>query len=207
MRKYLITLAAGIFVVGGVALATDIVQQFYGNTTVNLDGQAEENIGAFPGPEIYQDIVINGSLTVTEDLNVGGALTYKQKIVASVATDQYATTTLTIAQSGTTFLISASGTQFTLPASTTAEVGTTYRFQVNGAIDTGSSTIASYEGDNIEGSIMIAGAVVDCDAADNVELDYGKENIGDYVEVMWGGTYWLVQDSNFLTSLSAVCQG
>jgi hypothetical protein len=148
---------------------------------------------------IKGDTALTGGLTVGGNISVTGSIIGDQKVTAIAATNQYSTTTLTAAQSGTTFLISASGTRITLPASTTAEVGTSYRFQVKGAIDTASTTIASYEGDNIEGTLIVAGAVVDCAAEDFITLASDNENVGDYVEVMYDGTNWLIQDSGILT--------
>ena len=56
MKKYIILTLAGILVVGGVVLATDIVQNFYGNTTMTIDGESsmvETNLGAISGPDVY----------------------------------------------------------------------------------------------------------------------------------------------------------
>lgn len=157
-------------------------------------GAVNGTTGAFSGT-----LGVTGNTSLGGDLAVTGSIIGDQKVTAIAATNQYSTTTLTAAQSGTTFLISASGTRITLPASTTAEVGTSYRFQVKGAIDTASTTIASYEGDNIEGTLIVAGAVVDCAAEDFITLASDNENVGDYVEVMYDGTSWLIQDSGILT--------
>lgn len=151
------------------------------------------------------DLTVGDDATIGGDLTVAGSIGGLYPITSIAATNRYATTTLTVDQSGTTFLISASGTRVTLPASTTAEVGTNYRFQINGATDTASTTIASYEGDNIEGTLIVAGAVVDCAAEDFVHLDWVSENVGDYVELMYDGTNWLIQDSGILTTLAGQC--
>jgi len=44
----------------------------------------------------------------------------------------------------------------------------------------------------MEGSMIVAGAVVDVDAADQINFVATAENIGDFVEVFSDGTYWHV---------------
>ena len=224
-----IVLSAGVWAVGAYSgTASTVIEKaenviIQGDAGSGMEGDlagitTRDFIDTAEGYKVDGTVVIDGSGnfdgavtgttgTFSSTLDVSGTLNYYQDTTALTNTSEFSTTTITIAQSGTTFLISGSGTQLTLPASTTAVTGVFYRVQVTGALDTGSSTIASTEGDNIEGSLIVAGAVVDCDAADNVEIDFGKENLGDYVEFMWSGTKWLVQDSGFLTSASAVCQG
>ena len=104
--------------------------------------------------------------------------------------------------SGTTYLVSASGTQITLPA---LRDSLTYKFKVNGAIDTANVVIKSSEGDNIEGTLIVAGAVVDCDAEDQINIIADGENIGDYVEITSDGTQWLIGDSGALTASKMTC--
>jgi hypothetical protein len=155
---------------------------------------AENNLGAFAGPRIMQDIEIRGTL--------------KNKVYtkAIAATSVYATTTLKLADSGTTYLISASGTTITLPA-IAGSAGAIFRFIINGAVDTGNVMITSAEGDNIEGSVIVAGAVVDCNAADVLTFVADGENIGDFVEVMSTGTYWVPLQSGVLTGSKLTCSG
>lgn len=129
---------------------------------------------------------------------------YKEMTKSIAATSIYATTTLQVADSGTTYYLSASGTRITLPAVARSR-GVNFRFVVGGAIDTASTTIASAEGDNIEGTLLVAGAVVDCGAEDFIILDHIKENVGDYVEVRSNGTNWFIGDSGILTALAGEC--
>lgn len=144
----------------------------------------ETNIGGFYSPDI------TGTLEKTTKL---------------ANTSVYATTTLLVNDSGTTYLLSGSGTTITLPIASTS--GLVYRFIVNGDIDTASTTISSYYGDNIEGSLIVAGAVVDCDATDSVYFSGALENIGDYIELTSTGAYWAITGSGVLTAVSSSCSG
>ena len=112
--------------------------------------------------------------------------------------------TLSISQSGTTFLLN-SGIDLILPAVAISN-GVFYRFVTPAAI-TASTTVSSAEGDNLEGSLIVAGAVANCDAADKVTLDDSTENIGDYFSLFSDGTYWYIGDSGTLTAASAACSG
>jgi len=149
------------------------------------------NVGAFPGTDIFQDMTFNGSVKM------------KYPVKAIAKTSIYSTTTLTAAESGTTYALSASGTTITLPA--VAKKGTNYRFAINGAADTGNFIIDSAEGDNIEGTLIVAGAVVDCDAEDQINFVVDGENIGDYVEVYSDGSQWLIGDSGVLAADKMTC--
>lgn len=117
-----------------------------------------------------------------------------------------ATTTVSVQpfQSGSTFYLSASGTVLTLPAPV---AGAKYRFVVAGSIDTVNMVVQSAEGDNIEGSLIVAGAVVDCNANDRIDIVVDGENIGDFVELSSNGTYWMITGSNALTSAKLTCTG
>ena len=109
--------------------------------------------------------------------------------------------TLTASQSGTTFMI-ATGTTSTLPA---VKDGLVYRFVATAAFDTTNFIIDSAEGDNIEGTLLVAGAVVDCDAEDQINFVADGENLGDYVELRSDGTSWLIGSSGALTSAKLTC--
>lgn len=130
-------------------------------------------------------------------------LSEKTRVIAK--TDIWATTTLSLIDSGTTFLISGSGTTITLPAVGTK--GTKLRFIINGSVTDGNVAITSAAGDDIEGSVIVAGAVVDCNAADVLTFVADGENIGDYVELISTGTYWVPLSSGALTSSKLTCSG
>lgn len=148
-------------------------------------------------------VSIGGSATVTGDLSVTGTVIGDMKVSSIAATNQYSTTTLTAANSGTTYFISASGTQITLPAVTTA--GLNFRFVIGAAVDTANVVVASAEGDNIDGTLIVAGAVVDCRAEDFVNFIADGEQLGDYLTVYSNGTQWFIEDSGVLTAAKMTC--
>ena len=117
----------------------------------------------------------------------------------------YATTTLQMRDSGPTYLLSGTGTTITLPAVTNQ--GARFRFVANGALGTGNVAITSAEGDNIEGSVIVAGAVVNCDAADVLTFVVDGENIGDFIDIMSTGTYWVPLQTGALTGSKLTCSG
>lgn len=151
----------------------------------------EKAVGALVGPD------------VNSYMNVYGELGYRAKVVAVAPTNIYATSTLTIEDSGTNYMLSASGTTMTLPA--VGVEGTTFTFTVAGALDTGNVIVDSYEGDNIEGTLIVAGAVVDCRGEDQINFVVDGEANGDTVTLVSDGTQWLIQDSNVLTSAKMTC--
>lgn len=109
--------------------------------------------------------------------------------------------TLTPNDSGSLYLI-ATGTTATLPA--VAE-GLWFRFMISGAIADTNFVIDSAEGDNIEGALIVAGAVVDCAAEDQINFVADGENLGDFVEVYSDGTSWLIGASGALTAAKLTC--
>lgn len=64
---------------------------------------------------------------------------------------------------------------------------------------TTNGVVASAEGDNIEGCLTVAGAVVDVDAADQINFVNSADNIGDEIELISDGTYWHVRGSALTT--------
>jgi hypothetical protein len=160
-----------------------------------LMGKEDNNLGAFSGPNIYQDIRIHGSLN------------YKEKSVNITfpAGVSAATTTLRITDSGTTYyLATTTGNVIVLPAVASAK-GVVYRFVVSTAFATTNWIIDSAEGDNIEGTLLVAGAVVDCDAEDQINFVHDGENLGDYVELRSDGSKWFIGDSGALTASKLTC--
>jgi len=151
---------------------------------------SQESLGALVGPDIYSDVRVFGSLN------------YKEMTTALAPTSIYATTTLLAENSGTTYYLSGSGTTITLPA---INDGVNFKFQINGAADSGNFIIDSAEGDNIEGTLIVAGAVVDCASEDQINFVTDGENLGDYVEISSDGTQWLIGDSGTLTTGKMTC--
>jgi len=112
--------------------------------------------------------------------------------------------TLTTRDNGKTFILgdAAPGT-ITLPAVT----NTGFRCKVIvGFALTSDGVLASAEGDNIEGSLMVASTVVDVDAADQINFVDTAENIGDWASVFSDGTYWYV-DGRALTTDAITATG
>lgn len=98
------------------------------------------------------------------------------------------------------------GVDVTLPAAT-ASAGVGYKFVVSAAVATTDMTIVGAAADLIEGTLIVAGAVVDCDASDIITFVVDGENIGDYVEVYSDGTKWMIGDSGALTTSKLTCSG
>jgi hypothetical protein len=100
--------------------------------------------------------------------------------------------TLTADDNGKVFILSdAASGDITLPA-----VATNVGFEckvICGFAITSASALISAEGDNIEGSIVVNGAQVDVDAADQLNFVQTAENIGDWVSVISDGTYWYAE--------------
>lgn len=216
----ILVLCVGVFAVSyfvfanndGVTVNEGGVVNIYNGNTSGLGAYISSPTGV-TDLNVTNDLVVDGLTTltgdvgVTGDLAVTGTFTGKELNEAVAGTVTASTSILTIADSGTTFIISGSGTAFTLPAVATAN-GVNYRFVVGGAISTyASSTINSAAGDDIEGSLMVAGVIQDCNAADIITIGSEFENIGDFVEIMSNGTYWFVLSSNALTANELACSG
>lgn len=183
-----------------VALAVLVlaVSVFFSSDTVlvkTIDGDPvtvqTDTLGAMAGDEMYNEV---GFL---------GGMRYTEKIATIAKTSIYATTTLNLKDSGTNYMVSASGTTITLPS--VKAKGTHYRFTVGGALDTGNVIIDSAEGDNIDGTLIVAGAVVDCRGEDQINFVVDGEAVGDYVELLSNGTQWVLVDSGVLTSAKMTC--
>lgn len=181
-----------IATVAVVSLVLSLIAVFAGNKVDDKQVPTQtDNVAAIPGTEVYSEVAFLGGMRDIE------------KISSIAKTSVYATTTLLASESGTTYTVSASGTTIILPA--VATKGANYRFVIGGAVDTGNVIIASKEGDNIEGTLVVAGAVVDCDGEDFLNFVADGENVGDYVEVISNGTNWIIGDSGVLTSAKLTC--
>lgn len=166
-------------------------------TTVD---QSEAVFGISQKASKFTDVEVTNELLVHGPFNADGDFNYFDTLTALTTTS-----TLTEAQSGETFLISGGLSTWTLPTTTALQAGTKYTFRVHGAL-TVTSTIKVADGVNlIEGLLEVANAVVDCDAEDTVTFGGSFENIGDYVEFIWSGTYWLLGNSSALTTASIAC--
>ena len=105
--------------------------------------------------------------------------------------------TLTTADNGKTFILgdAAPGT-ITLPAVT--NTGFTCKVICGFAI-TSDGVVASAEGGNLEGALMVASTVVTVAAAGQINFVDTAENIGDWATFISDGTYWYV-DGRALTT-------
>jgi hypothetical protein len=117
-----------------------------------------------------------------------------------------ADTTITNAASGTIYNIGTAGVDVTLPAPTAAN-GVHYRFVVSANFATTAMTIVAGTADTLEGSLLVAGAVVDCDAGDLISISATNENIGDFVDVFSNGTNWIIGASGALAASVLSCTG
>lgn len=101
-------------------------------------------------------------------------------------------TTLTMADSGKTFSLqgATAGANITLPAVATS-AGFKAKFWVGKAFATTAWTITAAT-NVIQGSFMVAGAVVACASQGVLTFAYGAETLGDFIELNCDGTSWLV---------------
>ncbi len=97
--------------------------------------------------------------------------------------------TYTMADSGKTIKVSGTGGTVTLPAPTE---GFNIRFVTTGGLTTANTVIAGGTADVMEGSIIVAGAVVDVDAADQLNFVHTADNLGDFVEIISDGSNYYV---------------
>lgn len=106
-------------------------------------------------------------------------------------------TTLTAADNGKTiYMNAAAGATITLPA---VAAGLNFKFVVSSLFATTNWIVASAEGDNIDGSIEVAGAVVVAGAEDQINFVATAEALGDHVVVHSDGVQWFVHGMAALT--------
>lgn len=101
-------------------------------------------------------------------------------------------TTLTGADSGKVFLLdAAAGATVTLPA--IAE-GYHFKFIVASTFITSNWVVASAEGDNITGNLVVNGAAVPAAAEDQINFVNNAETVGDFIELIAdaGNSQWIV---------------
>jgi len=149
------------------------------------------------GGTTASDWNVGGDLNVGGDAVIDGSLSSRNELVSLTGT-----TTLTADTSGTTYLLSGVSHLITLPA---VADGVNYKFVINGASTGTNFIVDSAEGDNIEGTLIVAGAVVDCASVDQINFVVDGENVGDYFEIYSDGTQWLLGDSGALTASKLTC--
>lgn len=157
-----------------------------------LVGNNQSGIVGAEGDTNFTNVVTSGYV------KVGSYLLSNDQVTAYTAT-----TTLTAAQSGSIIEIGTNGGTYTLPAVTAT--GTKFRFVVGSAYAGDNAVLASAEGDNITGTLIVAGAVVDCRAEDFINSIADGEAVGDFVDVYSDGTQWLIGASGVLTTAKMTC--
>lgn len=115
-------------------------------------------------------------------------------------------TTLTTDQSGATINMGTAGLDMTLPSPTDA-TGVRYRFVVSAAFATTDMTIIAGTADTIEGSLIVAGAVVACTAADIITIAAANEDVGDFIDLFSNGTNWIIGANQAMTASNHACSG
>lgn len=110
-----------------------------------------------------------------------------------------AATTLTAKDNGKTFFLdAAAGATITLMP---LKAGTRVKFVVTSAFATSNWIVASSEGGNISGSVIVAGAQVTAAEEDQINFVATAELVGDFIEVIADTTnsQWLVSGVGGLT--------
>lgn len=108
-----------------------------------------------------------------------------------------AATTLTAVDNGKTlYLDAAAGATITLPA---VSAGLNFKFVIASTFATTNWIVASAEGDNIDGSIEVAGAVVVAAAEDQINFVATAEALGDHIVLHSDGVQWFVHGMAALT--------
>lgn len=148
----------------------------------------------------YGDLEVNGTSYFDGTVNFVGDV-YDKITSSNIAT----TSTLDGANSGTTYYLTGSPFQITLPTTSTANIGATYRFVVAADLTVTSTIVTAGSTNSMEGALIVAGAVVGCEAEDTLTIGAAFDGIGDYVELTWQGTYWMLGDSGFQTASSLTC--
>jgi hypothetical protein len=204
LNTFLLVLILALLAVGFVKGMSDSSDTFgaYDATNITNPWTFGDDV-TFSANATFSDDVTFSTANLT---NTGGQTTVGELIALEESTSLTGSTTLTNAQSNTTIYWNTTGGTTTLPAVATA-TGTVFRFVVASAIATYNAQISSAEGDNIEGSMIVAGAVVDCDASDRIYVLIDGENLGDFVEIRSNGQKWYVTQSNALTSGKLLCDG
>lgn len=210
MKNLKFLLSIGLIVLISIAVAgcekipVELPDKELGGSVHNTQEDFSEGISV-DGTEVIDgngnwDGAITGTTgTLSGTLKVSGDLNYVENTKA-VSADN----TLTVAESGLTTYITTTGATTTLPAVASSD-GVVFRFVVGAAFDTNNFVIDSAEGDNIEGSMIVAGAIVDCDAEDQINFIADGENVGDFVEIRSNGIKWFITQSNALSSTKLTC--
>ena len=139
------------------------------------------------------------TLTVTGNATISGILSGN---MLSTTTDAF-DFTLGAGSSDQVIFFQGVGATSTLPAVT--NTGAHYRFSILAAFGTEDATVASAEGDNINGSLFVNDAIVACSGEDRIQFINDGEAIGDFVELISDGTNWNIINSRGETAAKLIC--
>lgn len=201
----------GVMAIGGVVVAYSgsapkvVVEGDYIEAS-GVDNVGDGMLGATANrlPHGYWDTADGYYVDGVAIINGSGDIVNVDSLNYTEAYNEAGTSTLTTALSGTTYAITGAGPVFTLPATTSAD-GLVYRFVVSGAVSANATIVTSDGGNNIEGAMIVAGAVVDCDAEDTITFVADGENIGDFIELRLVNGYWMIGASGALTGSKLTC--
>lgn len=199
MNKIILVIAIVALVISG---ASALIGK---NSPVSIDkvvgGSTSDNWN------VSGNLTVAGTSSLTGNLTLSGRLINAATVTAitNTSTSSPATTTLAVSDSGKVFSITnTSSTVIVLPATSTS-AGVSYKFAIGGAIGTNATIVTSDGGNDIEGAMIVAGAVVDCDAEDTITFVADGENVGDFIEIYSNGTDWLIGASGALTASKMTC--
>lgn len=186
----------------GTALTINTQNQSYtegADFKQNVQAIAERMAGVSQYQVLQADS--QGRMQAVAPTALAGVFTFNRlEPSENVATDNVIATT----ETGKTFYLSGATSTQTL-AIATSTVGQTYRFVVAGSV-TGDITIVTSDASNIiEGTLIVAGAVVDCDDEDTITIKADGENVGDFVELRTDGSKWFIGESGALTASKMTC--
>ena len=148
------------------------------------------------GTNAQANVISIGTATTTASVTVYGQ---KQPVIAVTGAR-----TLLVSESGSTVTL-ATAPVILLPSVSTAS-GVWYRFFVAADVTTdGTITTGNTHENVIEGTLEVAGAVIDCDAEDVITVVADGENVGDFFELHSNGTKWFIGASGALTTAKMTC--
>lgn len=225
---YVALIAVSLFAVGGLVKAysggtsgdvfeSGAVKNVYIQVAETAKDMGEAVLGAASRPIYYVYDYVNGfyvsgsqifdsnaNATLPGTLTVTGSVTIASTVNSRVSTEALtASNTILAAEAGKTFFLSGATSTQTLPTSTPA--GQKYTFYVGGSMSGNVTVVTSDAGNVIDGTLLVAGAVVDCDAEDTITFVADGENVGDFFSLISTGSGWLLGESGALTASKLTC--
>lgn len=148
--------------------------------------QADPTLGAgsVPGVTLFPQTSLENTFTIPASASTTGGYT------------------LSVAESGSLIFLEYGSTTITLPG---VRDEISYKFVVTSALADANVVIDSAEGDNINGTLSVNNADVDCSGEDQLNFVIDGETIGDYVQLYSDGSQWLIGDSGVNTAAKLTC--